>query len=361
MKSEVVSVPGKRTATSFRLLASRMQKIETKIIRFSADERNPYAIEIAADTLRRGGLVAFPTETVYGLAADATNAAAVRKVFQAKGRPTDNPLIIHIADPSQLDELSHKVSPRGMELAARFWPGPLTLVVERSDRVPKIVAGGLDTVGVRMPNHSIPLRLIRALERAIVGPSANTSGRPSPTTAQHVYTDLNGKIELILDAGPTAIGVESTVIDVTCDPPVILRVGGLTRETIEAAIGRVNVSGSEKQLRRSPGTQYRHYAPEARVALIKNGDVEQFERELAEWRRRTKKIGCIVHTPNLARLGESARVLVLPPEPEGFSRHLFSALRQLDEEGIEVILVETVPEEGLGEAIMDRLRRAAAQ
>lgn len=329
----------------------------TKIIRVSIHDPEGPAIEEAAAILRQGGLVAFPTETVYGLGADATNHDAIKAVFDVKGRPPDNPLIVHIAQPEQLLHLAKEVPPKGKRLAEAFWPGPLTLVVRRLPHVPDIVTADLDTVAVRMPNHPITLQLVKVFGRPIVGPSANISGRPSPTTAEHVFNDLRGKIDLILDAGPAQIGMESTVIDVTVDPPLILRFGGLTRNQIEEVVGTLSTSAQDVHLRRSPGTRHRHYAPMAKVVLIGEGNKAELESKLRHYRQLGERIGCIVHSVVPSKGGEF--VISLPPEIERYSQQLFMALRQLDEQGVDVILVESVVEVGIGEAVMDRLRRAA--
>jgi L-threonylcarbamoyladenylate synthase len=242
--------------------------ITTQYTSVSATIPEPEVVNAASATLEQGGLVAFPTETVYGLAADAFNDSAIRKIFEAKGRPSDNPLIVHIADISSLTTLTASFPEVGTLLARTFWPGPLTLVAQRTDRVSDLITAGLDTVAVRMPNHPVALALIRRLGRGIVAPSANISGRPSPTTAQHVFEDLNGKIDVILDAGPTRIGIESTVLDITQDPPVILRKGGLAREAIETVIGPVRADVEGELGKRSPGNRYKHYAPRARVILV---------------------------------------------------------------------------------------------
>ncbi len=333
--------------------------IETKLLQVLAESPDSGIITTAAKILKAGGLVAFPTETVYGLGADALNAQAVNKVFEAKGRPADNPLIVHISRQDQLFDLVDEMPEKGSMLAEHFWPGPLTLVVKRTFLVPENVAARLDTVAVRMPNHPVALALIQAFGGGIVGPSANLSGRPSPTLAQHVLHDLRGRIELILDAGPTSIGVESTVIDVTSDPPVILRRGGLAVERIENVIGRVHTSEEIEQLRRSPGTRHRHYAPAAQVILVNEGDQQSYAEAVQLHRQQGKKVGAIIHTPQLANLERSEYVRAMPHSPELIAQHLFRLLREMDELGVEIIVVEAVQDDGLGAAIMDRLRRAA--
>ena len=333
--------------------------IDTTILHISPTDPDPEAIRQAAEILRRGGLVAFPTETVYGLGADVLNLDAVRKVFEAKGRPPDNPLIVHIASSKQLDDIVDEIPEQGKLLANAFWPGPLTLVMKRTILISDLVTANLDTVAVRMPNHPVPLAMIQALGEGIVGPSANLSGRPSPTTGQHVYDDLRGRVDLILDAGPTAIGLESTVVDVTVEPPTILRLGGLTKERIEELIGTVEVGAGGGLEKRSPGTRHRHYAPRAKVFLAKSGDADTFAALLQVQRQLGKKVGCIVNSPLLAKLESGDYYRVLPSSLEILARHLFRTLRELDGLGLDVIIVEGVEEQGLGATIMDRLRRAA--
>ena len=319
----------------------------------------PELIEQAAGVLRSGGLVAFPTETVYGLGADVLNLDAVRNVFAVKGRPSDNPLIVHVAGTRQLDDIVDEIPDKGKTLGEAFWPGPLTLVMKRTILVSDLVTGGLDTVAVRMPDHPVALALIRAFGEGIVGPSANLSGRPSPTTANHVYDDLRGRIDLILDAGPTVIGLESTVVDVTVDPPVILRLGGLTRERIEETIGKVETDTSGEHGVRSPGTRHRHYAPRAQVILIRQGDAAAFGSELQKQRQMGKNVGSIVHSPLLSHVESGDFYRVLPSSMEIFARHLFRTLRELDAMQVDVIVIEGVEDVGLGATVMDRLRRAA--
>ncbi len=333
--------------------------METRSVQVSPFFPESSIIDSAAEILRHDGLVAFPTETVYGLGADATNSDAVKKVFEAKGRPADNPLIVHIASLEQLFELGKNISPVAQTLAETFMPGPLTLVVKHSSIVPEIVTAGLDTIALRMPNHEVPLALVRKLKRGIVGPSANRSGKPSPTNAQHVFDDLNGRIEMILDAGPTHIGVESTVVDTTSTPPTILRPGGISREQLEQRIGTVQTSKEIEQLKRSPGTRHRHYAPDVQVILVEPKNVLQFKTHWEKLSQEGKNIRAIVYSDELRALSNGASFLVLHSSIEGFSQRLFDSLRMFDHPEIDAIIVEAVPEVGLGVAVMDRLRRAA--
>jgi L-threonylcarbamoyladenylate synthase len=329
----------------------------------------------AAAVIRAGGLVAFPTETVYGLGADALNEDAVRKIFLAKERPADDPLIVHIASASQLPQLARQIPQRAWDLIERFWPGPLTLVLPKTERVPTVTTGGLDTVAVRMPSHPVAKRLIELSAVPIAAPSANRFGRPSPTIAKHVWEDLHGRIDLILDGGPTPIGVESTVLDLTVDPPMVLRPGGVTLEELRAVLGDVQMldAAHTEAAKRSPGTRSRHYAPRAQVLLVEQGAAEAALKELSG-----KRVGVLVHGTRL-RLdrtsspangrrrrtvqtksgGGEVIIIQMPRSLKAYARRLFAVLRELDEQGVDVIVVEKLQERGLGRAIMDRLRRAS--
>lgn len=331
----------------------------TKIIKFSGKHPNSNGIKDAVAVLHSGGLVAFPTETVYGLGADALNEEAVRKIFEAKGRPSDNPLIVHVASLEIAWHFTTEISDKGLQLAKRFWPGPLTLVVKRKAIVPDIVTAGLNTIALRIPNHTVTLDLLKRFKGGIVGPSANISGRPSPTSAGHVYQDLNGKIDIILDAGPTTIGMESTVIDVTVDPPLILRIGGLSREDIEKEIGETHQTKSQEILRRSPGTRHRHYAPKAHVLLIPQNDRDAFIEQLNKMKEEGKKVGAITYSENMNVIDTTKFHLILSSSVESYAQNIFRALRELDNLNVDYMLVESVEEKGIGAAIMDRLVRAA--
>ncbi len=326
----------------------------------SADRPEPGSIARAAAILEAGGTVAFPTETVYGLGADAFNTSAIEKVFEAKGRPSDNPLIVHISDLSFLDSLAVTIPVIGRRLANEFWPGPLTLILPKAPNVPGVVTAGLDTVAVRMPHHPVALALIRQFGRGVVAPSANTSGRPSPTTAHHVLNDLEGRIDAVLDSGPTQIGVESTVLDVTSVPPVILRKGGLPKEDIERLIGTVHTKPDTEISPRSPGNRYRHYAPCAKVILVPRGDASALAKVLRESGRSNAKITCVLWSIPDPDHNERVVVRRAPYAIEDFSHVLFDYLRESDKLGMDFVIVESVSEDGLGAAVMDRLRRASA-
>jgi len=317
------------------------------------------AVDEAARILRGGGLVAFPTETVYGLGADAFNADAVVRVFRAKGRPADNPVIVHVGSTDELQKIASDLPATATMLAKKFWPGPLTLVVRHRNQLPVEVTAGLPTAALRMPDHPVALALIRAFGRGIVGPSANLSGKPSPTTAQHVLSDLDGLVDAILDSGRTRIGLESTVLDMTTSPPTILRPGGLPKEEIEEVVGAVSTGGGDDLLRRSPGTRHRHYAPRARLILIKRSDESGFEEKVNELLKEGKSVACIVHSFKPPE--KIADDLAISMREGAYGHEMYGALRMLDDVGVDAIVVESVTEIGIGEAVMDRLRRAAGK
>lgn len=320
-----------------------------------ADEAS---IRRAAALLRAGELVAFPTETVYGLGADALNGEAAARIFAAKGRPADNPLIAHIAGESGLAGLiALEPCACARKLMRAFWPGPMTLIFPKSPRVPREVTAGLDTVAVRMPSHPVARALISAAQTPIAAPSANRSGRPSPTTAAHVLEDMEGRIPLILDGGPCEVGLESTVVDVTGARPRILRPGGITLEMLEGVVGFVDVDeGVLHQLQagsqaRSPGMKYKHYAPKGEVTIVTGPRAAQEIARLYDAADGRAAILAFSQADYGAR-----RVYRLKNAPG----ELFAALRQLDEDGMETIYAEDVPTTGVGLAVMNRLMRAAA-
>ena len=252
----------------------------TRVIKCLSDEQVASKLKDAVDVLRAGGLVVFPTETVYGLGANALDVSAVHKVYEVKGRPSDNPLIVHVSSLEDVNQFTSSIPPKGLRLAKKYWPGPLTLVLNRKNDIPDVVTAGLNTVAIRVPDHPVTIELLKQFNGGLVGPSANISGRPSPTTVNHVLQDLEGKVDIILDAGSTNIGVESTVVDVTTDPPHVLRLGGLLIEDIEAEIGEIKHATKENLLRRSPGTRHRHYAPHARVILVQSENSNELLKHL---------------------------------------------------------------------------------
>jgi len=338
---------------------------------FAVDPARPEAEPVAeaAAVLRKGGLVAFPTETVYGLGANATSEEAVAKIFVAKGRPSDNPLIVHVADRESVAAIAKNVPPTAEKLMEHFWPGPLTLVLPKQPVIPLNVTCGLPTVGVRMPNHPVALALIRAAGVPIAAPSANASGKPSPTVAEHVIEDLAGRIDMVLDGGETGVGLESTVLDCTVDPPVLLRPGGVTVEMLTEVIGQVVVdrgvhSAEAVEAPRSPGMKYRHYSPKAQVILV-DGPVLQMQAKIKdlmyEYQQEGLRVGIMC---SMESRGAYQAPVILEygsrDDLPGMAGDLFSTLRAFDRHAVDVVLVEGVPSVGIGMAIMNRLRRAAS-
>lgn len=338
--------------------------METRIIQ-ADDEKG---LKLAADALKKGKLVAFPTETVYGLGANALDSEAVKKIYEAKGRPSDNPLIVHIAKLEQLNGLVSDVPGSSKALMVAFWPGPLTLVFKKSNLVPDIISAGLDTVAVRMPQNPTALKLIEASGVPVAAPSANISGRPSPTNAQHVADDMNGRIEYIIDGGACTVGVESTVLDITSPVPVILRPGGITREMLEKILGRVEtdpvleVKGDQKP--RSPGMKYRHYSPRAEMVLVRGPSEHVVEKinSLAEnASKEGKVVGVLSCSENTPRYKADAVISLGSLNNLGdVAARLYETLRKFDETNVDIIYSETFSEEGIGQAIMNRLKKAAS-
>lgn len=318
---------------------------------------DPQALADAVGLLRAGEPVAFPTETVYGLGAPAFDADAVRRVFVLKQRPADNPLIVHVATMEMLHRVVRTVPPAAQALIDAFWPGPLALVLPRQPAVPDIVTAGLDTVAVRMPQHPVAQALIEALDEPLAAPSANRSGRPSPTTAAHVAADFDGLLALVLDGGSTLHGLESTVVDVSGPRPLLLRPGGITLEELEAVAGPVARAGAgnQDQAARSPGLRHRHYTPDCRVVLAGGTDLAD---ACASALAGGARVGLLCHSPP-PRLPGLALVRVVPGPLAGYGRQVFAVFREAEQQRLDTLVVETVPERGLGLAIMDRLRRAA--
>ncbi|ARI76065.1 L-threonylcarbamoyladenylate synthase [Halobacillus mangrovi] len=320
------------------------------------------SIEEAAQLLKDRHVVAFPTETVYGLGADATNEEAVQKIFEAKGRPSDNPLIVHVADIHQVEELTQNIPDRAYRLMEAFWPGPLTLVLESNGSAAKNVTAGLSTIGIRMPDHPLALALLRASGKPLAAPSANRSGRPSPTDAAHVWQDLEGRVAGILDGGATGVGVESTVLDCTSDTPVILRPGGVTKEDLEKILPNVDVDSALKDKQkqpRSPGMKYTHYAPEAPLWLVK-GDDEFFNEQLIQLKEEGHRVGVIVSMELAEKLNHDLVSLCGSRDRlNEVAGRLYAALREFKKADVDVILCETFPQTGVGAAIMNRLTKAS--
>ena len=321
------------------------------------------ALDEAAALLRAGSLVAFPTETVYGLGADGLNAAAVRGIFLTKGRPSDNPLILHIHDTRQADALC-RWSAAADTLATAFWPGPLTMILPKKPAVPDAVTAGLPSVAVRCPAHPDALRLLRACACPVAAPSANTSGRPSPTAAQHVKQDMAGKIPLILDGGPCQFGVESTVLDLTGEVPTVLRPGAITPEQVAMVLGECRVAGSVMRPLKagesapSPGMRHRHYAPRGEMVLFDGEDARVAAAICARYDA-TPGARIFAFRRNLSRYG-SRRAEDLGDDALSAAHRLFYLLRRMDDERVPLILSETLPQTGVGLAVMNRMARAAA-
>jgi L-threonylcarbamoyladenylate synthase len=309
----------------------------------------------AVDVLRRGGLVAFPTETVYGLGADASNPDAVHHLFAVKGRPADHPVIVHLADAAQLDEWAASVPPTARALADAFWPGPLTVIVPRSARVPDAVTGGRDTVGLRVPGQPLAHALLAAFGGGIAAPSANRFGRVSPTTATDVRADLGDDVDLVLDGGPSRVGVESTIVDCTRDEPVIARLGGVARDDIEHVLGRT-VAVLDRGDIAAPGTLEHHYAPTARVHVVGEIDVGARASSLLASGARVALLA--MHPPD--ELPKDLIVLDPPRDSDEYAHVLYARLRESDARGVEHVLVVPPPAEGIGAAVADRLVRAAS-
>ena len=325
---------------------------------------------LASDILKSGGLVAFPTETVYGLGANALDREAVLSIFAAKGRPADNPLIVHIHDSSQLEPLCI-VPDRAVPLMEAFWPGPLTILCEKKPVIPDEVTAGLPTVAMRMPSHPVARAMLQACNLPVAAPSANSSGRPSPTTAAHVLEDMNGKIPLIIDGGMCDVGLESTVLDLCHGDPVILRPGGITREMISFVLGcEVAVAGSvlrplkENETALSPGMRYKHYAPQALVTLVEGPEervIPLLRKLCCEQAALGKKYCVLCFSEHMNALSScNPHNIGSASSPSEIAHRLFDILRRLDEEGMEIVFSEVIPPEGVGLAVMNRLGRAAA-
>lgn len=348
--------------------------METIICKITEDvEENKRIYEEASKVLKSGGLVAFPTETVYGLGADALDVEASGKIYKAKGRPSDNPLIVHIADVEDLQNLCEEIPPLAKQLADAFWPGPMTLVLKKKAIVPGTITGGLDTVAVRMPVHPVARELIRTSRVYVAAPSANTSGRPSPTNAAHVAQDLAGKIDMIIDGGDVEIGIESTIIDVTGPTPVILRPGYITMEMVAAVAGSVELDRAITEgapvsaVPKAPGMKYKHYAPKGELTVVEcegeNGTKKVID-EINYLVAQKKKEGYLVGVLATDETKEYYRADVVESvgnrrEEISISSHLFGVLREFDEKEVAFIYSESFSRENVGMAIMNRLMKAA--
>ncbi|MDD3420969.1 MAG: L-threonylcarbamoyladenylate synthase [Methanocellales archaeon] len=340
---------------------------ERKPLILTVDTEEPEIdkIRIAADVIRKGGLVAFPTETVYGIGADALKSEAVASIFRAKNRPADNPIIVHVADREEVYKLTKDVPMTAEELMDFFWPGPLTLVLKKSEIVPYVTTGGLETVALRMPDHRVPLALIAESGVPIAAPSANPAGKPSPTNARHVMEDLGSKVDIILDGGPTRVGVESTVLDLTTSKPKILRPGGITAEELVDLLGAIDVAGIKMELEvaPSPGMKHKHYAPNSDMIVVEGEDFDILTRkvqELAdEHRQGGKRVGIMATSESPRYDADIVKVVGSRADLRTVARNLFEILRGFDEAKVDMIIAEGVETKGIGLAIMDRLERAA--
>lgn len=343
--------------------------METKIKNLDVDNIDRKFIKQAVDILQTGGTVVFPTETVYGLGANGLDSEAVKKIFQAKGRPSDNPLILHVHSIEQVEELVEHIPHIARLCMEKFWPGPLTIIFKKSSRVPYIITAGLDTVAIRMPRNNIALEIIKEANIPIAAPSANLSGRPSPTTAKHVIDDLVGKVDMIIDGGSTGVGIESTVLDLSGDIPMILRPGAVTKEDLKEIIFNIEVDSSiissdENIIPKSPGQKYKHYAPNAEMIVFTgeiNNIINTINKEIIEYRKKGKKTGimCTDETKDYYKdvlslsLGSRKR-------PETISHNLFNILRIMDEENVDIILAEGIEISNIGLAIMNRMMKASS-
>lgn len=346
--------------------------METKIVPMKEENLDKNALEEAGEVIKKGGLVAFPTETVYGLGGNALDEAAAGKIYRAKGRPSDNPLIVHICRLEDIYPIVKEVPEGALKLADAFWPGPLTMILRKSDKVPYATTGGLDTVAVRMPGHKTALAFIRAAGGYVAAPSANTSGKPSPTLAKYVTEDLGGRIDMIIDGGRIAIGLESTIVDLTEAVPVILRPGYITKEMLEKVLGYVEtdktiLDDDAGQAPKAPGMKYKHYAPKGELTIISGSRemvIEAINQKSREMEEKGKKVGVIGTDDTIAFYRADVVKSAGSREKEDtIARALYRILREFDDEGVDVIYSESFEESakagGIGQAIMNRLLKAA--
>lgn len=343
----------------------------TEVVEISENELGGKALEElsrAGEIIRAGGLVAFPTETVYGLGGDALNPDSSRKIYAAKGRPSDNPLIVHVYRFEDVEEIVSEVPETARKLAKAFWPGPLTMIMNKNHKVPYETTGGLDTVAIRMPNNKIALKLIEKSGGYIAAPSANTSGRPSPTVAKYCVEDLSGKIEMIIDGGQVGIGLESTIVDLTSDVPMILRPGYITLDMLKEVLGEVTIDktiidSTSTQKPKAPGMKYRHYAPKGQLMIVqgKQEDVVSFiNEETKKAMQEGKRVGVIGTDATRKLYNADVVKSVGDREDESTVAHeLFKVLREFDDENIDVMFSESFDDSGIGQAIMNRLLKAA--
>ena len=337
------------------------------VMEYEIEEKDSLLRE-AGDILKNGGLVAIPTETVYGLGGDGLNKASSQKIYEAKGRPSDNPLIIHVADMESVERIVREITPEARKVAEAFWPGPLTMIFPKADIVPYETTGGLDTVAVRMPSHKVARRVIRYGGGFIAAPSANTSGKPSPTLAKYVLEDMDGRIDMVIDGGEGDIGLESTILDMTVSPPQILRPGYVTQEMLAQVLGEVDVDrtilrNDTGERPKAPGMKYRHYAPKGELTII-SGTREAVAAYINENARQAmavgKSVGIIGSDEMIASyVGDSVKSVGSRSDELSIGKSLYRILREFDEENIDVIYSESFGREGMGQAIMNRLLKAA--
>jgi L-threonylcarbamoyladenylate synthase len=344
------------------------KQVNTTVVRISEGNPNPPEMAGLGEIIKKGGLVAFPTETVYGLGGDALNPESSKKIYAAKGRPSDNPLIVHIADLNDLPKLVVSVPERAKKLADAFWPGPLTMILNKSDLVPTETTGGLSTVAVRFPSHKVAQELIKASGGYIAAPSANLSGKPSPTLAKYVLEDMDGRVDAIIDGGDIPIGLESTIVDLTGEKPMILRPGYITKEMLESVLGEVLtdptiLDASCKERPKAPGMRYRHYAPKGELTIVEgpaDAVIETINLEVLRSSGESKKTGVIASDENVPYYSaDVVKCIGNRNNPEEVAASLYRILREMDDENVEAIFSESFSEEGLGEAIMNRLLKAA--
>ncbi len=342
--------------------------MDTKVVLIDEQHIDDELIREAGRIIRAGGLVAFPTETVYGLGGDALNPASSKKIYEAKGRPSDNPLIVHIADMESLPAIVENVPETAKKLAAAFWPGPLTMIMKKAAAVPGETTGGLDTVAVRMPSHSVALAFIEAAGGYVAAPSANRSGRPSPTVADYVVEDLGGRIEMILDGGDVELGLESTIVDLTVEPPVILRPGFVTEEDLVGVLGQVEQDATlfaddSGQAPKAPGMKYRHYAPKGELTIVRGSAAavtDYINTGLSEGREKNKKTGVIATDETIGSYrADVPRSVGKRTDVNAVAKGLYRILREFDDEGVELIYSESFDGGGVSQAVMNRLLKAA--
>lgn len=342
--------------------------MKTEIVKIDEEQIDQEAIARAGEILKRGGLVAFPTETVYGLGGDALNENSSRLIYAAKGRPSDNPLIVHITNMEALEKIVTEIPPAARKLAERYWPGPLTMIFHKSNAVPLATTGGLDTVAVRMPSHKTARAMIDAAGGYIAAPSANRSGRPSPTVARYVIEDLDGLVDMIIDGGEVNIGLESTIIDLTGEVPTILRPGYVTQDMLTETLGLVDMDrtildANSRQAPKAPGMKYRHYAPKGNLSIVEGEPervVSYINERISALQKEGRKTGVIATDETVTRYhGDDIKSVGSRRDEEVIARHLFRILREFDDDNVEVMFTESFETAGIGQAIMNRLLKAA--